>query len=75
MDHSKFAVQHAQHIANLIVDEARLSANMFEWTNDEQTALLSNFDVASVSLPTPVFEDSLLLGDEKQFYRAEMYLF
>lgn len=51
VDHSRFAVEHAQHVANLIVDEARLSTNIFEWTNDEQKALLSNYDVKSVSLP------------------------
>lgn len=35
VDHSKFSIEHAQHIANFIVDEARLSSNFFEWTNDE----------------------------------------
>lgn len=75
VDHSKFAVEHAQHIANLIVDEARLCSNMFEWTNDEQKALLNNYDVVSVSLPTPVFEDGTLDVDMKQFYRTELYLF
>jgi hypothetical protein len=35
VDHSKYAVEHAQHIANLIVDEARLSGNFYEWTNEE----------------------------------------
>ena len=51
VDHSKFAVSHAQHVANLIVDEARLSGNFYEWTNEEQKALLSNTDATSVSLP------------------------
>lgn len=44
-------MEHAQHVANLIVDEARLSSNIFEWTNDEQKALISNYDAKSVSLP------------------------
>ena len=35
VDHSKYAVEHAQHIANLIVDEARLGGNFYEWTNEE----------------------------------------
>jgi len=35
VDHSKKAIMHAQHIANFLVDEARLSGNSFEWTNDE----------------------------------------
>ena len=51
VDHSKIAIEHAQHIANLIVDEARLSSNMFEWTNDEKAMLLNNFAVKSVNLP------------------------
>jgi hypothetical protein len=50
-DHTRYAVEHAQHVANLIVDEARLSTNIFEWTNDEQKALINNYDVKSVSLP------------------------
>lgn len=70
VDHSRFAVDHAQHIANLIVDEARLSDNRFEWTNDEQVALLNNHDYRSVSLPTPEFG-----ADPLQFYRSELYLF
>ena len=45
VDHSKFAIEHAQHIANFIVDEARLSQNQFEWTNVEQQSLLNNYDV------------------------------
>ncbi len=55
VDHSKVAIEHAQNIANLIVDEARLSANMFEWTNDEQAMLLNNFPLKSVSLPFQSF--------------------
>ena len=70
VDHSRFAVEHAQHIANLIVDEARLSDNRYEWTNDEQAALLNNHDYRSVSLPTPDFG-----ADPLQFYRSELYLF
>lgn len=29
VDHSKFSIDHAQHVANYIVDEARLSSNYF----------------------------------------------
>ena len=78
VDHSKIAIEHAQHVANFLVDEARLSANMFEWTNDEQKMLLNNFNVMSVSLPTQNFsphpqeEDLYSMQD---FYRTEMYLF
>jgi hypothetical protein len=42
VDHSKFAVEHAQHIANFLVDEARLSGNMYNWTNDEMERLITN---------------------------------
>lgn len=51
VSHSKYAVEHAQHIANLIVDEARLSGNFYEWTNEEQKALIGNYDAKSVTLP------------------------
>lgn len=76
VDHSKYAVEHAQHVANLIVDEARLSANAYEWTNDEQAALLThNNDAVSVSLPTPAFSDNQDSYSLNDFYRTEMYLF
>jgi hypothetical protein len=68
VDHSRVAVSHAQHVANLFVDEARLSANHFDWTNDEQDALLQHHDVWSVSLPG-------ISSDDLQFSRSEMYLF
>ena len=29
IDHSKIAIDHAQHLANFLVDEARLSSNLF----------------------------------------------
>lgn len=65
VDHSKVAIEHAQNVANLIVDEARLSANMFEWTNDEQAMLLNNFPLKSVSLPyqsfSPQIEESIFV--------------
>ena len=53
VDHSADAVEHAQHIANLIVDEARLSGNRFEYTNDETAKLLANHDIHMLTLPTP----------------------
>lgn len=40
VDHSKFSVEHAQHISNFLVDEARLSGNMYKITNTEQERLL-----------------------------------
>ena len=73
MDHSRAAIQYARHIANLIVDEARLSPNFFEYTNDETASLINNFDSVSVRLPTPhVYQHEKELHD---FYRTEMYFF
>ena len=71
VDHSKGAVEHAAHVANFLVDEARLSGNMYAWTNDEQSRLITHLDVASVSLP------SCHAGGESlfDFYRTELYLF
>jgi hypothetical protein len=70
VDHSKKAILHAQHIANFLVDEARLSSNAFEWTNDEQEMLLSNYDIRSVTLKNPHYGPEVL-----DFYRTELYLF
>ena len=73
VDHSKPAISYAQHVANLIVDEARLSPNFFEYTNDETAALLTNFNSHSVRLPTPH-----LSAQEKElndFYRTEVFFF
>jgi hypothetical protein len=50
VDHSKISIEHAQHVANLIVDEARLSNNQFEWSNEENRRLLTNWDVQRLTL-------------------------
>jgi hypothetical protein len=73
VDHSKPAVAYAQHMANLIVDEARLSPNYFEYTNDETAALITNQDSVLIKLPMPH-----ALKEEKDlhdFIRSEMYFF
>ena len=73
VDHSRFAIQHAQHIANMLVDEARLSSNMFEWTNEEQRRILGpNYDPVTVTLPNPDARDTYT---SKDYYRSELYLF
>lgn len=72
VDHSRPAIEYARHMANLIVDEARLSPNVFEYTNDEAAALISNFDTVTVQLPTPHDMSEKELND---FYRTEMYFF
>ena len=60
-------------MANLIVDEARLSPNWFEYTNDETAALISNQDAVAVRLPMPhPYHQEKDLHD---FYRSEMYFF
>lgn len=51
VDRSAHSIDHAQHIANLIVDEARLSGNRYEWTNNEAKRLLSNNDITRMELP------------------------
>jgi len=73
VDHSRASIEHAQHIANLIVDEARLSSNRYEYTNDETDKLVSNYDMKFVTLPSPH-----TFTAEKQYsseYRTEIYLF
>ena len=73
IDHSRAAIEHAQHVANLIVDEARLSSNRFSYTNDETAKLISNYDMQSVVLPSP--HDFTLGKLYDDSYRTEVYLF
>jgi len=73
VDHSRASVEHAQHIANLLVDEARLSPNRFEYTNDETAKLVSNYDMKVVSLPSP--HNFTASKAYSSLYRTEMYLF
>lgn len=73
MDHSRASIEHAQHIANHIVDEARLSPNRYEWTNEETAKLLTNHDMQIVTLPSP---HNFTSGKQySQEYRTEIYLF
>lgn len=44
VNHSKLSIEHAQHVANLIVDEARLSGNRYKYTELEKKRLLSNLE-------------------------------
>ena len=73
MDHSRASVEHAQHIANLIVDEARLSNNKYEYTNDETAKLISNYDMKMVTLPSP--HNFTYEKEYSADYRTEIYLF
>jgi len=51
VDRSAQSIDHAQHVANLIVDESRLSGNKYEYTNKEAQRLLTNNDVVRMELP------------------------
>lgn len=70
IDHSREAILHAQRIANLFVDEARLSANRFEFVSHEVEALneILNNDAFLMSLP-------LVASDESKLIRTEVILF
>ena len=73
VDHSREAVHHAQHLANLLVDEARLSPNRYEVTNDETERLIANHDIRMVTLPSPhSFSEEETLAAKT--YRTELYL-
>lgn len=67
IEHSKLAIEHAQHVANLIVDEARLSGNRYLYTEVEKRRLTSNLESSSYTLPSHT-------GNE-DFYRTEIFLF
>ena len=59
------------------MDEARLSPNRFEYTNDETAKLLNNYDQKMVRLPSPhdyVNQNYEKKGYSRQ-YRTEVYLF
>ena len=73
MDHSRASIEHAQHVANMIVDEARLSSNRYEYTVDETAALLTNHDIHMVTLPSP--HSFTVDKDYSEDYRTEIYLF
>jgi len=53
IDHSREAIMHAQKLANLFVDEARMSANEFGFVVDEVNAINSIFnnDANLVEIP------------------------
>ena len=55
LDQSREAIIHAQKIANLFVDEARMSGNEFKYIDDEKKHLnkLSENDTYLVKVPIP----------------------
>ncbi len=52
-DHSRNAIMHAQKVANLFVDEARLSDNEYAFVSDEEKGINEFFenDVHRVEIP------------------------
>lgn len=70
MDHSREAILHAQKIANLFVDEARLSKNSYFYVSNEVFAInkISENDEHQVEVP-------LILSNNQQTIRTEIYLF
>jgi len=68
VDHSKAAVRFTQRLANLFVDEARLSGNAFHLAQDEYKALIENYDAQIV-------EDEYYSTDAEALVSGELYLF
>lgn len=68
-DHSRESIMHAQNLANLFVDEARLSTNQFPIVSEEQQYmnLINNIDPYLVEVP--------LIQSGEDTIRTELYLF
>lgn len=69
-DHSRQAVQHAQKLANLFVDEARLSSNQFDFVSVER----DNLNLIRDNDPYH-FEIPLVQSNPDETIRTELYLF
>jgi hypothetical protein len=70
VDHSREAILHAQKIANLFVDEARLSGNRFQYVSNEVEAInkILNNDPHLMNLP-------LSESNPNNLIRTEVFLF
>lgn len=71
LDHSKAAVKLAQRFANLFVDEARLSGNIYHQSHEEYKALIENYDA-------DIIEDNSKSSKSSKYeplVSGEMYLF
>jgi len=55
------------------VDEARLSPNRFEYTNDETAKLITNHDIKMLTLPSP--HEFTAQKSLASHYHTEIYLF
>lgn len=60
-------------MGNLLVDEARLSENRYQVTNDETEALLMNHDLHVVTVPA--MHAHSVHKHNSHDYRTELYLF
>jgi hypothetical protein len=67
IDHNKYAIKLAQRFANLFVDEARLSGNVFRLAHDEYQALIENYDAKVIDNEQARQAGALVTG--------ELYLF
>lgn len=69
-DHSRLAVLHAQKIANLFIDEARLSGNQFNYVGEEKDHLnlIGDNDAYHFEIP-------LVQSNPDETIRTELYLF
>lgn len=69
-DHSKEAIQHAQKLGNLFVDEARLSGNTYPFVFQEvnEINMFLNNDPYMVEVP-------LIQSSPSKTIRTELYLF
>ena len=76
LDQSREALLHAQKIANLFVDEARLSSNEFAFVMEEHEALakLADADAYIVKVPVPAARIGEVDGSEEQMVSELFYL-
>ena len=69
-DHSREAIIHAQKIANLFIDEARLSTNYFSYVSQEVDALgeIAENDIFLVEVPVMEGRDHEKVWTEVYFF-------
>lgn len=70
VDHSREAILHAQKIANLFVDEARLSGNQYPFVSYEMDAIAKIANNESWLVEVPLSNKS-----KKKTVRTDLYLF
>lgn len=70
VDHSREAIIHSQKLANLFIDEARMSDNEFDFVSTEVDNInkITNNDPHLVEVP-------IVQSQENHTIRTELYLF